>query len=450
MRSFRIIHGIMVFVLLLSMCLTEVAADVVPASRLVRKIRHYSGPDKTRIVLDLSGSCKYSISERTRPHRIVIDIPSVRFSSSVRMIRVSDGILTRIRINKLRKGAQIVFDLPRKIKYKHYTLGPNYLHPDRIVIDLERTITTHEKKERVARAEKVASSGDLIVIVDPGHGGGDPGTSSRSGIKEKTIVLSISRMIKEEIDSYKGFKAILTRNGDYDVGLGDRIMIGRSHGGNCFVSIHANGNPSSKPRGSEIYYLSVDGADDENAESVAERENMIFDMGQEGEALNDDVEWILGDWGRKEAMNQSFALSRKIARKMSKLGFTPFRGIKQANFVILRNLQKPSILVEVAFLTNRKDASLIKKSSVKRQIARAIATGIVEYLFENPPEGCDREPVMLLTHIVGRGDTLGRIARKYGTTIREICNMNGIKRSSTIRPGQKLKVMRKIERLTGS
>lgn len=435
---------------LLQLAAERSCAEAVPASKLIRKIRHYSGPDQTRIVLDLNKPCYYQVSERKDPDRIVIDIPSGRFSSSVKMIRVGDGLLTRIRVNKLRKGAQVVLDLPRVPEYKYYTLGPNAVHPDRIVIDLKRSITKGERMKRKAKAEKVANSGDIVVIIDPGHGGSKPGTSSRSGLLEKTVALDISRMIKAAIDSYEGFRAVLTRSGDYDVNLADRIKIARSHGGRCFVSIHLNGAPSSKPRGAEIYYLSVEGARDENSVALEERENMILEMGEEGEVLNDDIEWILGDWGRKEAMSQSFALSKSIADKLKGVRSIPFRGIKQGNFVILRNLQKPSVLVEVAFLTNKKDVALMRKDRVKKEYSKAIASGIVEYLLENPPEGSGISPAKMLTHTVSRGETLGLIAQRYGITIREICDLNGIRRSSTIRPGQKLRVIRKTIRSTGS
>lgn len=428
----------------------EISGDVLPASRLVQKIRHYSGPDRTRVVLDLSRPCDYQVSERKDPDRIVIDIPSGRFSPGVKKTIVDDGVLSRIRINDLRQGAQVVLDLRGITEYKYYSLGPNSVHPDRIVIDLVKPISNVERLERRAKVEEVANSGDIIVIIDPGHGGSKPGTSSNNGLLEKDIALDIARMTRDAIDSYKGFRAILTREGDYDVGLADRIKIARNHGGRCFVSIHLNSVRSSTPRGSEIFYLSVEGARDENSEALEERENMILEMGEEGEMLNDDIEWILGDWGRKEAMAQSFALSEAIAGKMKQVGSIPFRGIKQANFVILRNLQKPSVLVEICFLSNRKDVSLIRKEKVKKEVAESIASGIVEYLLENPPEGSGVSPAKMLTHTVSKGETLGLIARKYGTTVREICDLNRIGSGATIRPGQKIRVIRKMIRTTGS
>ncbi len=440
----------LVLSVILQMVSENTYADAAPASMQVRNIRYYSGPDQTRVVLDLNRPCNYQVSERKDPDRIVIDIPSGRFSPGVKEVTVGDGVLARIRVNRLKKGAQVVLDLPRVPEYKYYTLGPNAVHPDRIVIDLKKSITKVERMEREARAEKVANSGDMIVIIDPGHGGSKPGTSSRNGLLEKTVALDISRKIKAAVDSYAGFRAVLTRSGDYDVSLADRIKIARSHGGCCFVSIHLNGAPSSRPRGSEIYYLSVEGARDENSVALEERENMILEMGEEGEVLNDDIEWILGDWGRKEAMSQSFALSQSIAGRLKGLRSVPFRGIKQGNFVILRNLQKPSVLVEVAFLTNRNDVSLMRKDKIKEEYAEAIAAGIVEYLLANPPEGSGISPAKMLTHTVSRGETLGLIAQRYGVTVSEICDLNGIQRSSTIRPGQKLRVIRKTVRSTGS
>ena len=228
-------------------------ADPAPPARQVTKIRSWTAPDHTRVVLDMSSQCSYRTRVLTAPHRIVIDIPSGSIGPGLSKVQVDDGVLSRIRVNRLRSGAQIVLDVPGRTEFTHFALDPNRVHPNhRIVIDLKRSRSVAEKLEARERAREVAVSGDMIVIIDPGHGGSAPGTASRCGIVEKDLVLSLSKMIASEIDRVKGFKAVLTREGDYDVGLGRRGQIARDYGGDCFVSVHLNGNESRKIRGSEV------------------------------------------------------------------------------------------------------------------------------------------------------------------------------------------------------
>lgn len=443
--SVRWRNNITLIVFVAACLLLTAVSEAAPAAvrRQVKRIRSWTAPDKTRVVLDMSSQCTYRTRVLKSPHRIVIEIPSGKIAGGVRKIEVGDGVIDRIRVNQLKKGAQVVIDLPRETDYDHFALDPNSIHPQhRIVIDVKKVISTQEKARKEEHARKIADGGDHVVIIDPGHGGSKPGTSSRKGMLEKTVAMKLSRMIAAEIDSYKGFKAVLTRNGDYDVSLDRRVRIARDYGGDCFVSVHLNGISSSRIRGSEIYFLSLEGAKDENAQVVAERENMMMEMASEGETIDDMAKFILTDMGRYKDMERSRILAEKIGNHLSDGQAIPFRGIKQANFVILRGLQKPSVLVEAAYLTNRKDAGLISKESVQRQMAKGIAAGIVEYLIEHPPPDSGKDPGKMLTHVVSSGETLWGIARRYGIGVSELCDMNGIGNNSRIRPGQKLRIIR--------
>lgn len=418
--------------------------DPAAPGRQVRGIRFWTAPDKTRIVLDMSGESVYRLSERTDPDRIVIDIPGGRFSDGVGRMDVGDGVILRVRTNSLSAGAQIVLDLPHAAPYRHFALKPNSEHPrHRIVIDVERRISDSERRTIDERARRDAQSGDIIVIVDPGHGGSKPGAGSRYGPSEKEYTLPISRMIAEEISARPGFRAVLTRTGDYDVDLYDRVRIARDHGGHCFVSVHLNSNRNSRLRGSEVYFLTLEGTQDEHAASVAERENMQLDRAAGAPDIDGEVESILFDLARNGTMQESGRLAERVAAALRTERSIPFHGVRQGNILVLRGISMPSVLLELAYLSNRSDVAEIRKRDVQRRMARAVADGVVAYLIENPPEGTGREPAQLAVHVVSRGETLSGIAQRYRCTIDDIRELNRLGSSNVIRPGQRLTVYSK-------
>jgi len=420
-----------------------------PPRREVVSLRHWTAPDHTRIVLDMSSECTYQVTERDGPDRIVIDIPKGRLAAGLRKFNVGDGVIDRVRVNRLSNGVQIVIDLSAKSNYRHFALKPNNIHPrHRIVIDVKKTITVTERRRKTEKARKVAQSGDFVVIIDPGHGGSKPGTSSRYGPSEKYYTLPLSKLIAEEIEKHKGFKAVLTRKGDYDVGLYRRIEIAKQHGGHCFVSVHFNSphkNNKKKLRGSEVYYLTREATSDKHAASVAEKENMDFGEDVNKEELNGDVEEILYNMMRNNAYNMSAILASHMAMELEGVGTIPFRGIRQANYLVLRGIEMPSVLVEVAYLSSKSDVTQIKKKSVQRKVAKAVASGVVSYLLENPPENMEKRPARLAVHTVSRGETLSGIALRYSCSIKDIRTLNNIGSRSLIRPGQKLTVYAKTD-----
>jgi N-acetylmuramoyl-L-alanine amidase len=408
----------------------------------IRSIRYWTAPDHTRIVLDMSGESRYEVSVLTDPHRIAIDVVSGKFASSVKPVEVNDGVLKRIRINKLRTRAQVVLDLPRKTKFRHFALEPNETRPHRIVIDVEKSFTQQEIREETERTRKIAESGDYIVIIDPGHGGSHPGCCSRSGLQEKNIVLSLAKMLAKELNARPGFRAVLTREGDYFVGRGRRIDIARKHDGDCFVSLHINSHPNTRARGSEVFFLSLEGASDENAQAVAERENLFLEMGDQSGSFNSDLKSILFDLNRTNSMYRSSLLADEIADFMKRDREMPFRGVKQANFIVLRSIAMPSVLIEGAFLSNRKDIALIKNKGFLAGLAVSIADGVVRFFEKYPPPDKEFQKEELVIHIVSKGETLWAIAMKYNVTIEQIRLLNDLGKRTKILPGQKLKIYR--------
>jgi N-acetylmuramoyl-L-alanine amidase len=443
----RILHVIIFTLAALTLLpMSTARAEPAPPRREVVSMRHWTAPDHTRIVLDMSSECVYQVSVRGGPDRIVIDIPKGRLAAGLRKLKIGDGVVDRVRVNNLSNGAQIVIDLPAKSNYRHFALKPNNIHPrHRIVIDVNRKITVTEKRKKKEKARKVAQSGDYVVIIDPGHGGSQPGAPSKYGPAEKYYTLPLSKMIAEEIEKHRGFKAVLTRKGDYDVGLYRRIEIAKQHGGHCFISVHLNSNRKRKLKGSEVYYLTREATSDKHAASVAEKENMDFGEDVNRKELNGDVEEILYNMLRNNAYNMSSVLANHMAMELEGVGSIPFRGVRQGNILVLRGIEMPSVLVEVAYLSNKSDVTQIKKKSVQRKVAKAVSSGVVSYLLENPPENMEERPMRLAVHTVSSGETLSGIAKRYSCSIKDIKTLNNIGTTSLIRPGQKLTVYAKAE-----
>ena len=428
----------------LAACAPAARAAAPPPARRIDRIRHWTAPDHTRIVLDVSSESSYEIRVLENPHRIVIEVPRGRFAPSVKSLEIGDGVIERVRVNRLRTKAQVVLDLRRETPFTHFALRPNRQLPHRIVGDVKKVLTTEQRRERAERAARIAGSGDRIVIIDPGHGGSKPGSCTRHAPPEKVLALSLARLVAARIDAADGCRAVMTRTGDYDVDLLRRVEIARSHGGDCFVSIHFNGNESSRPRGSEVYFLSMEGATDRNAAAVAERENRFIEResgaGVRG-GVGEDVTSIISDFRRNETMHRSSLLAECIGTRLRGSGHSPFRGGKQANFSVLWGITIPAVLVEGAYLTNRRDARLVGRRDVLEEMAREIADGVVDFLRLSPPSG-ETIASAGITHTVSRGETLWGIARRYGVTVARLRRDNGLQGDSRIRPGQKLLIAR--------
>jgi N-acetylmuramoyl-L-alanine amidase len=386
-------------------CLSAFAvpAAFAAAQHTVRAVRFWTAEDHTRVVIDVSAESRYLVRALSDPARIVIDIPSCLISRSVKALSVRDGVLDRVRVNRLKTDAQIVLDLPRAASFSHFPLKASEGKPNRIVVDVARVNsgtgsqgnggvgtppeTGAAERRRIPQPEK---SGDFLVVIDAGHGGRAPGTVSRSGLQEKVPALKLAKRLKAEIERYPGCRALLTREGDGDVDLYRRVMLARESGGDVFVSLHFDSHPDRAVRGITLYFLSVDGASDESAAAAAERENLLLEAGADSAGFNDDLKSILFDVSYSNTIYRSSLLADAVASKLRRNPRIPFRKTKQALFVVLKGIAMPSILVEGGYLSNRKDADFIGKDSYLDWLAKSLAEGIIEFLKEDPrPETVD-------------------------------------------------------------
>jgi N-acetylmuramoyl-L-alanine amidase len=406
-------------------------------------IRHSSQKDKTRVVIDLSSSSHYELSTRSNPERLVLDLPGVRFATSLRPRTVSSAEVKTIRSNKLRRGAQVVLDLQGAQKYKVFSLNavPGK-KPHRIVLDVFPAL------RGPVRAQKPApfKERDIVIVLDPGHGGEDPG-AIRGKLREKSIVLDIAKRMKKEFSGMSGYRVILTREKDKTLSLGERRRIASRAGGDLLLSIHCNTAPNSRARGQEVFYLSLRGASSRKAQVLADRENRADLAGGVISEGRQSVQLVL-DERMKRVLARSYSMANEAHRLARKTPGMKSRGVKRAGLAICKTVDMPSILVETGFLSNSRDRELLGSKQGRQKMANWLVDSVDRYFRKNASSL--KDPLFSkrkkLVYRVRKGDNLSSIARRNGVSLKELKEVNGLNSSNRIFPGQRLVVLGDKER----
>ncbi|MEE8381559.1 MAG: N-acetylmuramoyl-L-alanine amidase [Thermodesulfobacteriota bacterium] len=408
----------------------------------ITDVRYWSAPDHTRIVVDSDKSISYQTLQLKDPWRLVVDIKEAKATFDSRKITIEDSTVHHIRIGKFdRKTLRLVIDLVKPTQSKVFTLNKYLDKPYRLVIDLHRTDLVEEgKKARLKQKSKKYK----IIVVDPGHGGEDSGAVGSRGTFEKNVVLALAKKLKRCIDQKKGFKAFLTREGDYFVPLEKRVEIAREYGADLFVSLHTDANFSKRVRGASVYCLSTKGASDEAAKLLAERENASDFIGGVSYASNRDLDSILIDLVQTQTINDSLRFGGMVLNEIGNVHIIKFKRPKQAGFAVLRATEVPSILIETGFISNRDDEKLLRNKSFQLKLAKSlskVSLVFVDMLVKRNgitvSDGTARKGKGEV-HLVKPRETLWRIARDYNTTVDELIRLNNLKKSGHVRVGKKL------------
>lgn len=408
----------------------------------ITDVRHWSAPDHTRIVVDSDKSISYQTLQLKDPWRLVVNIKKAKATFSDRKIDIGDSIVHRIRVGQFdRETLRLVIDLVKPTQSKVFTLDKYLDKPYRLVIDLHRADLVEKGKE--ARL-KQKSRKYKIIVVDPGHGGEDSGAVGARGTLEKNVVLSLAKKLKQCIDQKKGFKAFLTREGDYFVPLEKRVEIAREYSADLFVSLHTDANFSKRVRGASVYCLSTKGASDEAAKLLAERENASDFIGGVSYASNRDLDSILIDLVQTQTINDSLRFGGMVLNEVANVHTIKFTRPKQAGFAVLRATEVPSILIETGFISNRDDENLLRNNSFQLKLAKSLSKmslNFVDMLAKRDgitvADGTSRGDKGGV-HLVKRHETLWQIARDYNTTVDEIIRLNNLKKTGHVRAGKKL------------
>lgn len=417
----------------------------------VHALRLWAGPENTRVVLDLSAPATHEVFTLANPDRVVVDIPSGRLALTEQSLPTTSGVVRDIRYAHRDNGTlRIVLDLTQPVEPRSFLVAPNDAYGHRLVLDLGLTAAATAARDgaRAVVKKRLADSEaarDIVVAIDAGHGGEDPGAIGRRGTREKDVTLAIARRLKTHIDGEPGMRAVLTRDGDYFVSLRDRIVRARRNQADMFVSVHADAVRDRRVAGSSVYVLSSRGASDEAARWLAERENAADLVGGVSLDDKDDVlASVLLDLSQGASMSASVDAAEHVLEHLDRVGSVRRSRVQHAGFVVLKSPDIPSLLVETAFISNPDEESRLRDRAHQDRLAVAILGGVREYFFASPPPGTrlarlKAEGAVPASHVISRGDTLSGIAEHYRVSLAALRAANGL-RSDRIAVGQVLQI----------
>jgi N-acetylmuramoyl-L-alanine amidase len=421
-------------------------------------VRVWQAPAHTRLVFDLSQPHQHKIFTLDKPYRVVIDLTgNAQFKPEIDKVKLDSTLVTSLRTGKQKnKDLRMVFQLRDDVSPKSSILPPNKIYPHhRLVVDLiEKNVTSIEPIKTVKTvADKVVhNKRDIIVAIDAGHGGEDPGAVGYRRTKEKTVVLKIAKKLARLLEAEPGYKPFLTRTGDYYIPLRERTRKARDANADLFISIHADAFSNSQAHGSSVFVLSERGASSEEARYLAEKENEADLVGGVSLGDKDDhVAMTLLDLSMTATRGSSLSVGKSILRRMDKISRLHKKEVGEAAFMVLKAPDIPALLIETGFISNPGEAKKLATSSYQNKMAREIFTGLTQYFNEEPPEGSyvawkKKDGItrlarsdMPIRYTIRRGDTLSHIAKKHKVSVTDIRRLNGIK-NNRIQVGQTIKL----------
>ncbi|MFS8608369.1 MAG: N-acetylmuramoyl-L-alanine amidase, partial [Gammaproteobacteria bacterium] len=315
----------------------------------------------------------------------------------------------------------------------------------RLVLDLE-PVRSDAVVRRTTAPAAPPSGRDLVVVIDPGHGGEDPGASGKRGVREKDVVLAIAKRLAAELERQPGIRPVLTRDGDYFVSLNDRREIAHRERADLFVSIHADSYRDPSARGATVYVLSEQGASDEVARRAAARENASDTIGGVSLADKDPVlRHVLLDLSQNAQLSASTVAGERLIDRLGTVTAMRKHQVQRAKFLVLRQPDVPAVLVETAYISNPSQEQALGDANYQAQLARALAAGILDYFQTHAPpdtyfaQNPGARVSMPIQHVISRGETLSKIAERYNVSLRELKRSNSLK-SDVIRVGQVLTI----------
>ncbi len=430
--------------------LTLPAASLTMAKEaVIRGVRLWRAPGKTRFVFDMDRAVQHRAFSLDNPNRIVVDILNTQLTGPLTGLDFNGTPISSARWGRHNgSDLRIVFDVKGKPQPHSFALPPNATYGHRLVVDLFDDEQANQKP-KPAPVPDTRNNRDIIVAIDAGHGGEDPGAIGHRGAREKDVVLAIAKEVEALFKKAKGFTPVLIRTGDYYISLRGRTQLAREKGADVFISIHADAFTRPSASGSSVFTLSEKGASSETARWLADKENSA-DMigGEDGFSLDsrdDDVARLLLNLSATDTQIRSDKIGMGVLRELGRVNRLHKRKVEQATFAVLKNLGFPSILVETGFITNPDEATRLTTKTHQRRLANAIFVGVREFFESAPPVGTwvanNRNASQSgKIYKVRSGDTLSDIAQKNNVSLSRLLTENNLESRSVIRVGQAIRI----------
>lgn len=432
-------------------------SSLVSANSL-KSLRVWPSPEETRVVIDLKSEADFSYFTLSSPSRLVVDLKNTNLATKLPVVVKDSPVLSKIRKSSPpdKSTYRLVFELKKSSKAELFKLNPTpggqYGH--RLVIDLphgaaSKATPTPSKPTVSKDINQVKRQKDILIVIDPGHGGEDPGSIGPSRKYEKDATLSISKKLAAQLNAVPGIKTRMTRNADYFVNLNRRVAIARENEAHLMISIHADAFTTPQPRGGSVFVLNTRRANTEISRWIENKEKQSELLGGSGAAFTGNIDdknvnQTLLDLQFSHSQKEGYKLATAILSEMGKVAKLHNSKPINTSLAVLRSPQIPSVLVETGFISNPTEEKLLFQRSHQDKLARAVTKAVVKYLKANPPEGISLSNATPSTgsvsqHKVSRGESLSVIASKYGTSTQALMKLNNLK-SSSLAIGQVLKI----------
>lgn len=413
------------------------------AADQIQALRVWAGPDHTRTVFDVSGPIQYKVFTLDNPYRLVLDIENASLATGF-VVPEASGLLQNVRTGKQgQSGVRVVFDLGGAVRPQSFLLPPAEQLGHRLVVDVYPTQAKAAPVIRTVQQAVPTTERKVIVAIDAGHGGEDPGARGPSGTWEKTITLAVAQELKRQIDAEPGMEAVLIRDGDYFIALKSRYQKAREANADLFISVHADAFDKPTAAGSSVFVLSTRGASNEAARWLAASENKSDLVG--GVSLEDKdntLAAVLLDLSQSATMKASDEVANNVLGAMKRVGKAHKPHVESANFVVLRSPDVPSILVETAFISNPGEEKRLKDAGHRTRLAAAIVDGVRDYFAVQAPPGtwlAVHAKPRPRQHVVTRGETLSLIALRHGVSVSSLRSVNQ-KTGDVVKVGERLTI----------
>jgi len=419
----------------------------------LQDVRVWPSPDKFRLVFDLKEKPEFSYFSLTKGDRLVIDFSHTKLTANLASLVIKSDIAKKLRISKApKKGMlRLVIDLKHATSPRIFPLPPTGPYGNRLVVDLLKhavpvAVTRPQTKSQPTKVADTwrQRNRDIVIAIDAGHGGEDPGSIGASGRYEKRITLAISKMLAKKINNTKGLKAVLTRKSDYYVGVNRRSEIARKAKSDLLLSIHADAFTSAGPNGASVLLLSSKRANTEIGRILENHEKHSDLLGGVGKIIDStENEKYLArtiiDMSMDKRMDESFTIARGILSKLSRVTKLHSREPILASLGVLKSADFPSLLVETGFVSNPKEEKRLYDPRHRVKLVNAIYAGVDSYFKKNAPDGTYYANYRPQTHKVVSGDSLSMLAKRYNISVGTLKKYNAM-RSNRLLIGQVLKI----------